>query len=405
MNGIATSILSLGHESKKFLYEATNPAKLAEHYVFCYESVEGITLSLFDHLDINVNSNLYDGTYSDTHNALLQTLANPGNPLHELFGQGPVYVFLSDANSFRSWLRNPDTKRGTFQDIPSRSKLVDGFQTVKESLFVALRATRKSVESRWQSESLWELMRYGEIKLAIKDETLTVRERVINELDAELHPLRDIMMKNEEDLKQSKRAHSKELELFHAQKSKHQVEWALDAEDLERAKEELVLQRLADAEELKLCYTERANDHEEVEREILKLEEARLVFRAQAVSVQEMRNLIMSYHKSEIHDNPGERQCEQREQVDNDLESMIKQLLTDLIQAKIEKNSSDTKMRSLQSEVYRLKAQLAVTELYHHGASTCSTEGDGNSEEEEDHILNLEEPRYRELGLGTDPSL
>ena len=213
-------ILTLELESGNFATEKSNPAKTAERYVSCYESVERIVLLLFNYLDnpVETGNIVHDG--ESIHAALLERLFNDQNPLYVLLGQGPAHHFLKDANKFRGrWRNRPHKDNSMLNNTPSRSSMAEGFEGVKNSLQSALQAVKKEVKRREDGCSVWDLLRNREIALDMKEEDLHMKECKLEKREEEGEPRKKKIMTLEKELERAKEAFKREVEVFHAEQA------------------------------------------------------------------------------------------------------------------------------------------------------------------------------------------
>jgi len=388
---ISGLILTLERESRKLVTEKFNHAKTAERYTSCYEIVERIILLLFNHLDIPVKSGRGVNDSQDIHEALLESLNDPKNPLHLFLGHGASNTFLHDANDFRGrWRNRPRKDTSMLRDTRAKSSMAEGFKQVEDSLWSGLQAMKKEVERRENGDSLWDHLRNKEIVLTMKEEGLLTRERKLEKWEEEGEPRIEKIRKQEKELEQVKETFEKEMERFHTEQAQYRYERSLDVEDLEREREQIELQRHADAEQLRLCYMERANDHKELEVELLKTQKARLDLQTQAeaerieareqlenetlktqnaraeleVRVGSLQAMIVSYRKSRMQQESSEQSTPEKGRVEDDLTLMITKLLADLIQAELEREGLEMEKQNLLSEVDTLKAQLPAIEQF-----------------------------------------
>ena len=403
-------ILDLELESRKFISEKSNPAKTAERYVSCYESTERIILLLFDYLDIPVKTgnDVHDG--ETIHGAILERLSSDQNSLYIFLGQGPAYLFLKDANVFRRrWRNRPRKDTSVLNNTPTRSSMADSFGEIEDSLRSALQAVKKEAKRREDGYSMWDLLRNKEITLAMKEEDLYMKERKLEKWEEEGEPRKEKIVNKEKELERAKEAFKKEIEAFHAKQKEYQDEREIESAELENKKEQLAAQRYDNAEELRKCYIERANDHKLLEEEISKTEKTRFDLQIQndaelakvrkdlekeilktrqartelEVTVGCLQNMVVSYRISRMQYAPCEENDPKIGRVEDKLTLMVTELLTDLTMAGIETNRLEAEKETLLSRVHNLEAQLATSEQPQYTMESESAEQDRVSSDDE----------------------
>ena len=269
-------ILALELENRKFVTEKSNFVKTAERYVSCYENTERIVLLLFDYLDILVKTGNGVHDSETIHGAILERSSSDQNPLYIFLGQGPAYLFLKDANAFRRrWRNRPRKDTSMLNNTPTSSSMAEGFGKIECPLRIALQAVKKEAKRREDGYSTWDLLRNNEIALVMKEEDLYTKERKLEKWEEEGEPRKQKIMNKEKEFERAKEAFKKEVEAFCAEQTEYQDEREIESAELENKKEQPAAQRYDNAEEMRKCYIERANDHKLLEEEISKTEKTR----------------------------------------------------------------------------------------------------------------------------------
>ena len=307
------------------------------------------------------------------------------------------------------------------QDAPSNSDIAEGFEVVRGPLNHALQAVKNDMAHRANGQSLWEILRKKEIVLAMKEQDVTDREGKLENWEEEKAPRRELKREREEI--------ERALKAFHTEQAQYRYERNLDIADLESEREQLSAQRESNTEQLRLCYIERANDHEELEAEILKTQKAwsdlqaeaaterikeREIFESEVLKTQQARvglevkvkslhDMIVAYRISRMQQEPKE-ECEtKRRSVEDDLTVMITKLLADLAQSEIKREELDMENQGLLSQIGQLKDQVHLNKkVESHVVPEPADKECISCDEEQDSLSESNEGDYSSDDLGEE---
>ena len=176
LQGIESSIVSFQSQIANFPQDGAVTVELADLYTQYYENAEAIIVLMLNcheiHIDptYRVTTRKQGHSYREVqidpvfqgqvqapgkhafHEAVLQSLAAPKNPLHEMLGHGSVHGFLRDAKEFRNkWTqrrRENDTSNRLLYSMPAMNFLRLQMREFHAALETALDETKREVERR-----------------------------------------------------------------------------------------------------------------------------------------------------------------------------------------------------------------------------------------------------------------
>ena len=216
INDLKSRDLTLGHEDLRNPDEDDRfpmQAEICQAYKAYYDTAESIIVSMCKYLEIKVDGKVTTDIAKSAklnekysyHQALLETLKLPSNPLCEIFRQGSVHITLKQARLFRNrWVhreQNGESVLNIYKLRLEHGDMTSKQKELEDVLDAALLCVQREASRRAASEALWETLRSQEIRNDAREQRLLLRERQLDEREQELIKRADALKDRESSLR------------------------------------------------------------------------------------------------------------------------------------------------------------------------------------------------------------